>query len=411
MQEIHMTSSNFTIDKESYFSFDELFFSRTDERGVILSGNSVFQRVSEHDWSGLLNKPHNLIRHPDMPRGVFHLFWETVKSGSPIGAYVKNRSKNGLYYWVFALAIPIKDGYLSIRLKPSSPLLPVVESEYKKLRSAESTQKLQPKDSQALLLADLKSLGFKNYNAFMVNALMKELESRQQKLEKPPIALLTSLNKVLASCETMNKKAIEILQAYQVSAFVPLNLEIKTNKIGEEAAPLAVVASKYETMAKEIQKEILSFNKASESIQARVENAQFSICAALLQTEVFNFFKNEKSSGQIDVQLEMKALEELKQSSIRQAIEDLRHTSNEFSSFGIKCEELKKLSTGLEIVRLTGKIEASKINVESGEFKSLLDELTKFRLFLSKSLDEIENVSTQQKGFVWNMADDLRRVG
>jgi hypothetical protein len=55
--------------QEAPFSFEELFFSRTDARGIILAGNSVFQRISQYDWDALIKKPHNIIRHPDMPKG------------------------------------------------------------------------------------------------------------------------------------------------------------------------------------------------------------------------------------------------------------------------------------------------------------------------------------------------------
>jgi aerotaxis receptor len=59
--------------RESHFEIDELFFSRTDTRGIILSGNGVFQRVSKFSWNELINKPHKIIRHPDMPKAVFFL--------------------------------------------------------------------------------------------------------------------------------------------------------------------------------------------------------------------------------------------------------------------------------------------------------------------------------------------------
>jgi aerotaxis receptor len=86
------------LDKESPFHISELFFSKTDKRGVIKSGNNVFVRVSEFDEVDLLEKPHNIIRHPDMPRTVFKLLWDTIQGGNPIGAYVKNKSKSGAYY-------------------------------------------------------------------------------------------------------------------------------------------------------------------------------------------------------------------------------------------------------------------------------------------------------------------------
>lgn len=95
------------VDVEVPFTFEELFFSRTNWRGVILAGNSVFQRVSLYSWDELIQKPHNVIRHPDMPKGVFWLLWDTIKKGEPVGAYVKNRAKDGRYYWVFAIVTPI----------------------------------------------------------------------------------------------------------------------------------------------------------------------------------------------------------------------------------------------------------------------------------------------------------------
>ena len=105
------SSRNSVDPNESRFEFNELFFSRTDESGIIKFGNSVFQRVSVYEWDELLNKPHKIIRNPDTPRAVFRLLWDSIKSGSPIGAYVKNRAKDGRYYWVFAIVTPVEGGY------------------------------------------------------------------------------------------------------------------------------------------------------------------------------------------------------------------------------------------------------------------------------------------------------------
>ncbi|MFN3311833.1 MAG: PAS domain-containing protein, partial [Thermomonas sp.] len=143
-----------------------------------MAGNSVFQRVSQYSWEELLERPHNVIRHPDMPRGVFWLLWDRIRSGMPIGAYVKNRSKNGGYYWVYAIVTPVEGGYLSVRLKPTSALLSVVEAEYGKLRDAEAAQKLSPADSAQLLLTRLPELGYRDYVTFMGGALTREILER-----------------------------------------------------------------------------------------------------------------------------------------------------------------------------------------------------------------------------------------
>lgn len=115
---------------ESPFGFDELFFSTTNERGVITFGNDVFVRVSGYPRETLKGAPHSIIRHPDVPRAVFKLLWDTLQAGRPIAAYVKNLSANGSFYWVYAFVFPIQDGYLSIRLKPSSPIFSVVKNLY-----------------------------------------------------------------------------------------------------------------------------------------------------------------------------------------------------------------------------------------------------------------------------------------
>lgn len=99
-------------------------FSTTDAKGIILSGNDVFVRVSGFSADELYGQPHNIIRHPDMPRAAFALLWANLKKEQPFAAYVKNMAKDGSYYWVFMVAVPTGDNqFLSIRFKPSSPLL------------------------------------------------------------------------------------------------------------------------------------------------------------------------------------------------------------------------------------------------------------------------------------------------
>lgn len=114
-----------------------MFYSRTDERGVIIEGNSIFRRISGFGWEELKGAPHKLVRHPDMPKGVFHLYWERLKAGKQVAAYVKNKSKDGRYYWVLAVAWPIPGGYLSVRIKPHTELFSTIKDLYADLRRAE----------------------------------------------------------------------------------------------------------------------------------------------------------------------------------------------------------------------------------------------------------------------------------
>lgn len=92
--------------REVHFHPDEIIVSKTDLKGVITYTNRVFMKVAGFDEADLLGAPHSIIRHPDMPRCLFKLLWDTLAAGQEIFAYVKNMARNGDHYWVFAHVTP-----------------------------------------------------------------------------------------------------------------------------------------------------------------------------------------------------------------------------------------------------------------------------------------------------------------
>ena len=116
--------------EEVPFGIEELFYSRTDARGVILAGNPVFRRVAGYDWGQLIGAPHRKVRHPATPKAVFRILWSTIQTGQPAVAYVCNRAADGRPYWVLATILPFGDAYLSVRIKPTSHLLATVKEIY-----------------------------------------------------------------------------------------------------------------------------------------------------------------------------------------------------------------------------------------------------------------------------------------
>ena len=223
--------SKTVVDTESKFDFSELFFSRTDKRGIIKSCNSVFQRVSKYDWDKLIGKRYNVIRHPMMPHGVFHLLWEEILAGRPLASYVQNRSEDGCYYWVYALVSPIDDGFLSIGIKPCSPIFDTIRQVYAKLLEIEKTQKISSERSREILVKMVEELGFESYRHFMTEALMQEIEYRQNAMKKEPIASLSFLRSILNSGTELQNKCEAIFASYLQSRYIPLNLEVQAAKI------------------------------------------------------------------------------------------------------------------------------------------------------------------------------------
>ena len=96
--------------EERFFDDHELIVSKTDLKGRITYCNDVFLHLAGYTEKELLGQPHSIIRHPDMPRCVFKLLWDTISNGQEIFAYVVNRARNGDHYWVLAHVTPSRDG-------------------------------------------------------------------------------------------------------------------------------------------------------------------------------------------------------------------------------------------------------------------------------------------------------------
>jgi PAS domain S-box-containing protein len=129
--------------RESPFGENELIVSKTDLKGRITYANDVFLRVSRYTREEIIGAPHSIIRHPDMPRCVFKLLWDTIQTGGEIFAYVLNMASNGDHYWVFAHVTPTFDaggnisGYHSNRRKPDAAQIARIEPVYRTLLATE----------------------------------------------------------------------------------------------------------------------------------------------------------------------------------------------------------------------------------------------------------------------------------
>ncbi len=152
---------------------DDIIVSKTDTTGRITYCNRIFMEIAGYTEQELLGKQHNIIRHPDMPRGVFQLLWNTVEGGSEFFGYVKNMCRDGGYYWVFANVTPTYSpggeliGYYSVRRKPREEAIAVVAPIYAEMLAAEKTA--GPKNaieaSTRILQSKLADLGT-NYEHF-----------------------------------------------------------------------------------------------------------------------------------------------------------------------------------------------------------------------------------------------------
>lgn len=154
--------------REVRIAAQTLITSKTDLTGRITYCNQDFIHYSGYSEKELIMRPHSIIRHPDMPRTVFKLLWDYVQDGKEIFAYVKNLSKSGNFYWVFANITPSYNekneiiGYYSVRRQPTIEGIKAASGLYEQMFEIEKSEGME--GGEAFLL---KLLNGKPYNQFV----------------------------------------------------------------------------------------------------------------------------------------------------------------------------------------------------------------------------------------------------
>lgn len=408
------------IDQESPFAVHELFFSRTDTRGIISAGNSVFVRVSEHTWDDLENQPHNIIRHPDMPKTVFKLLWDTIQAGRPIGAYVKNMSKTGRYYWVYAAVFPIEGGFLSLRLKPTSAVLKTINELY---RTVLAEEKKGLELGLKVVVDAVKKLGFQDYERFMAYAMSEEMKARDGQMAGRPEPVFTSADQTMNRRITGSRKAgreirevfsqvmdfvkmsedfrkatQKILEDFQKLDHLAINMAVGAEKAGRAGATLAEVSEGFKRVAQDIEVQITSFNQTMSELNEALDRSQFQVAACRLQLEMMCFFIGEAvASTDVDPKVfeeNHKVLAAVAGRYLREVYERMAKLSQTSAMFTRRIDDLMQAVSGLQVIRVTGKIETASLpDAEGAAFGNHIQEMQRFISGISGPLKTLADVA------------------
>jgi aerotaxis receptor len=425
-----ITSRVTPIDKSRDFAAHELFFSFTDDKGRIRYGNQVFTRVSGYDEQALLGQPHNIIRHPDMPRCVFRLLWDYLESDRTIAAYVKNLAADGRYYWVLAVVTPCRDGYLSVRLNPSSSLFDVAKKAYADTLDFEARLEAQHGKPYAIekslehLVGAVEALGYKSYDDFMRAALCAELTawSRNAKpqsatslhvsgsyaavqlrsLQATLAKLRTQLGDVFRSLdveifESLGARLMEKHEAMEelgpTLTFLTLNTHVSASRLGNDGAVLSVVSRTLGEHSKEADRLIAQLMQRMGPTCDAARKTAFDVAVALLESEVCSSFVEEllESEAESDEALVAESLASL----IRELIERCRKMLDALHSLhgdiGVMIQAASRLIGRVDQMRnaqLNGKIDiATRMNAQG--FESIFADIAQIVTEARRDCDEI----------------------
>jgi hypothetical protein len=383
--------------KEVPFSIEEMFYSRTDGRGVIIAGNQVFQRVSCHPWSSLIGAPHRIIRHPSTPRAVFRILWTTIQAGEPAVAYVCNRAADGRCYWVLATVLPFGTGYLSIRIKPSSPLLDEVKKLYAKL-CLEEKNGCTVEASVEGLQRELLELGFTDYRDFMRHALRSEFTKRTDATSAlPPLP-----ERAISAIQDGFHRALEaqaILQTeFNWMQVLPTNLSLLASRLEPEGGPMSAVADLYKAGTLETLSRVGTFTSGEQSLCRRMsehfERAVFMVTCAELQRELGKLLAREDWTGSgLDPNTERKYVNEISRQYDAEAQASIDEASKLAKVIEQAGEKLRRSMLSLETIIMMGKVEGARFGPDAESIHSIITSLHDLNTKISGVMVSIGDLS------------------
>ena len=385
---------------EAPFAPYEVFYSRTDHRGVILSGNYIFKRTSNYAWSELVGAPHRLIRHEDMPKGVFWLFWDTLKRGEPIGAYVKNKAKDGLHYWVFSSVIPCEGGYISARIKPSSPVFETIQKEYATLLRQEANDKLSPEDSAAVLLSRLHDLGFQSYQQFESHALAEELLSRNSILKQEKDPGILRFQAMLKLAQNLRCVTEDLVREFQSVQIIPHNMRVMASRLEPTGGPFHTLSSNYGAMSSEIstwfESNVVGENSIFATISDSVNASMFLQALVGILGQCDKQLQSERRRlGEIDIDAERGFLGRIVKGYSEQSGEKQALIQDEAGRIQSACKTMSRHVLGLSTTRVMCKIESARMGLSGEGLSDIISQLGRFQEKIGNQLKEIEKMGEE----------------
>ena len=372
------------------FSAEQLFFSRTNRAGLIQSANSLFQFVSEFEWADIIGAPHKLVRHPGMPRAVFHMMWSRLAAGEPLGLYVVNQSKGGNAYTVFAVAMPLEDGYISVRLKPLSEQVPVIKALYDDIAREEAQENLEPEQSMQRLLSRINDLGFADYDAFMADSLERELLVRVAHLQKLRPHDVASLSAIQKAVETIAAAGQDLETLLKQTNQIPDNMRLQAMRLEGRDGPIGVISANYQSMTETFSDSLKDFVQAAKDAVAPVRSAKFLAATCEVIVEVARQLRTETGLREEKKDVDLRALERLAShydDETAQAVEIVAQRAEYFKRVS---KDMRRMVFGLEMTRTMCNIERSKSSSDTDALDGVVERLQSAETQLSDLMTGVE---------------------
>ena len=395
-------SKDLLIDEEVPFEQGRFLYTRTDRRGVILSANSLFVSISDYSPDEVVGAPHKLVRHPLMPKGVFHLMWQTLQSGNPFTGFVRNRARDGRYYWVCAIASPSDTGYLSVRTPPRGKHFDQARDIYGKMLVAERNG-ATPAQSAQLFIDLLREEGHATLDDFMAELLADHaVEPGRADCPVDRIRTLRADLSRLADTQT------ELLATLQKLYLIPTNMRILASRLEPSGGPVSAISDSYKRAASELMVRLHrpaapsggpdANRGAGVEVRAGAElmsRALFLISATTILARAEAQFVNEPEVSRVDHKLERSTLSNIVKGFEALADESTSAVATNVDRIGKEAEHIKRLMAGLDQIRILGEVESGRIRNADGGLAAIMSQLTSFHGLIHTRLTAMSNAAAR----------------
>lgn len=362
------------------FDLAQLFYSRTDKRGVIVAGNSIFQEISGFQWPELIGAPHKIVRNHDTPRAVFRIMWDRMKRDQPVVAYVRNKTKEGRGYWVIATIMPLEDGYLSVRLKPTSDFFEKVKPIYAELSKAERVDGITVEESEARFLKHIEDLGFADYESFSLHALGQEFRQRSLALNPRMKAYFADIDRIRAAIMEIFQYQEELLTHIATLRGLPTNMRIIASRLEPSGGPLTAMSDIYSATSNTLFGEINDFASGSANIVKiglqSFEKANIAKLSSMFQAEIEAASAADKLVDVgFDAAAEIDLLHALRMQLDAQEKAAMQAAQRSSAALNSASYDLRRSMLGLDTIRVMGLVESGRLGAEGSRIAATMEQI------------------------------------
>ncbi|HEY0214181.1 MAG TPA: PAS domain S-box protein [Paenirhodobacter sp.] len=393
---------------------DDILYARADANVVMRTVNDAFAKVSGYSISELVGMPHQALRDTQTPRAVYNMLWGSLGAGQPAATYLCSRTRSGDSHWVFAIVLPVNDGFISLQLPPMAPIFKEIPEIYRDTVAREVDEGAEP-DRNALVLRRVAlQHGFPSHDSFVACALMQELAVRdvlKGAATDPHLRALSEMNETLVQGM---RDQVGLIRSFGALQLIPNNMRIIASQLEPSGGPISAIAENYKASSMVISRRLQAYVGGDQGlceVMARGLSRSLILTGCIrLLTEVWQrmlsaplppeMVEVNRRNATDDIphrrqilqarswEAERHLLEQVIPQLAGAAQQAIAETITASARLGRASIEIRRHMLGLDTIRILGRVECCRMP-DAGGLAETIDQLDAFHAGIKSRLETI----------------------